>query len=84
MSSVKRLRIGLIALAIALVLIPVIIVGITGNGLGEIVSHTLVSLSILTLIGAILLGADKKEKYKFFFKIGVSIGLLIVLVSVWL
>ena len=84
MSNTKRLRIILIILAIALVVIPIMIVGITGNGFGEIVSHTLISLSILSAIGAIMLGADKKNKYKFYFKVGVSIGLLIVLVGVWL
>ena len=84
MHNIKRLRIILIILAIALVVIPIMIVGITGNGSGEIVSHTLISLSILSLIGAIMLGADKKDKNKFYFKVGVSIALLIALVGAWL
>ena len=84
MNIIKPLRIILIALAIALVLIPSIVVSLTGNGLGEIISHTLISLSILSAIAAIMLGADKKDKNKFFFKVGASVGLLIVLVSIWL
>ncbi len=84
MNNTKHLRIMLVILAIALVVIPVMIVGITGNGFGKIVSHMMISLSILSLIGAIMLGADKKNKYKFYFKAGVSIGLLIVLVSLWI
>lgn len=84
MNNTKRSRIILIILAIALVVIPIMIVGITGNGFGEIVSHTLISLSILSLIGAIMLGADKKDKHKFYFKVGVSIALLIALVGLWL
>lgn len=84
MNNITRLKIILIILAIAVVLIPIMIVSITGNGLGEVVSHTLISLSILSFIGAILLGADKKDKNKFFFKMIASIGLLIVLVSIWI
>ena len=83
MNNAKRFRVILIILAIALVVIPVMIVRITRNGLGEIVSHTVISLSILSAIGAILLGA-KKETNSFYVKIGFSIGLLIVLVGVWL
>ena len=83
MHNTKRFRIILIILAIALVVIPIMIVGITGNGFGEIVSHTVISLSILSAIGAILLGA-KKGTNSFYVKIGFSIGLLIVLVGVWL
>ena len=84
MNNTKLLRTILIALAIALVVIPIMIVGITGNGFGEIVSHALISLSILSLIGAIMLGADKNGKYKFYFKASVSIALLIAMVSLWI
>ena len=84
MNNTKRFRMILIILAIALVVIPVMIVGITGNGLGEIVSHTVISLSILCAIGAIMLGADENNKYKFYFKAGISIALLIVLVGLWI
>lgn len=80
----KRLRIILLCFAAAVVLIPITIVSITGNGFGELISHLLVSLSIISLIGATLLGLDRSKKSKFFQKIGVAIGLLIVLVRVWL
>lgn len=83
MKKLSRLRILLICFGIALTLIPMMIVGITGNGFGEIASHTLMSLSILSFIGAALLGINRQDK-KNFFKICVSIGLLIVLVKVWL
>jgi hypothetical protein len=84
MKNKNRFRIILIILAIALVAIPIMIVGITGKGFGELVSHILISLSILSAIAAIMLGADKKNKDKFFFKMIVSIALLIVLISIWL
>ena len=84
MKNTKHLRMFLIFLAIALVLIPIMIVGITGNGFGEIISHTLISLIILSTIAAVMLGADKKNKNSFFVKISICIGLLIVLASVWL
>ena len=83
----KRLtmmRVVLIILAVYLVLIPIMIVGITGNGLGELVSHVLISASILSVIGAVLIGINRQNKNKLFAKLGVSIGLLIVLLSLWL
>ena len=83
----KRLtmmRVVLIILAVSLVLIPIMIVGITGNGLGELVSHVLISASILSVIGAVLIGINRQNKNKLFAKLGVSIGLLIVLLSLWL
>lgn len=83
LKNLKHMRIILISVAIAIVLIPIMIVGITGNGLGEVVSHTLISLSIALLVGATLLGINRQDK-TFFFKVGVSIGLLIVLLSVWI
>ena len=82
--NIKRLRIILLILAAAVVLIPIAIVGITDRGFGELISHALVSLSILCLIAATLLGLDRKNTDKFFWKIGIAIGLLIVLISVWL
>lgn len=82
--NIKHLRIILLILAVAVVLIPIAIVGITGKGFGELVSHLLVSLSIVLFMAATLLGLDRKNKDKFFWKIGISIGLLIVLISVWL
>ena len=77
-------RIILVVIAIALVLIPIIIVSVTGNGFGELTSHALISLSILSLIGAVLIGINKQNKNRYFVKIIVSIGLLIVLISLWL
>lgn len=82
--QLRYLRIFLIATAIALVFIPLIIVSITGNGFGELVSHILVSLSILCVIGAVVIGIDKQNKNQYFVKLGVSVGLLIVLLSLWL
>ena len=78
------MRVVLIILAVSLVLIPIMIVGITGNGLGELVSHVLISASILSVIGAVLIGINRQNKNKLFAKLGVSIGLLIVLLSLWL
>lgn len=80
----KHLRILLLCLAAALILIPLAIVGITGNGFGELVSHLLVSASLLSVIAATLLDLDRKNQNKFFLKMGITIGLLIVLVSIWL
>ena len=84
MNRLRRLRILLIILAVAVVLIPIMLVEITGKGFGETTSHLLVSFSIVSLIATTLLGLDRRNKNKFFSKIGVSIGLLIVLISVWL
>ena len=84
MNRLRHLRMLLIILAVAVILVPTMIVGITGNGLGETTSHLLISASIAFLIATTLLGLDRENKNKFFTKIGVSIGLLIVLVSVWL
>lgn len=84
MKNIKHIRIILLILAAAVVLIPTMIVGITGNGLGAVVSHSLISLSIGLVIAATLLGLDSKRKDKFFTKIGISIGLVIVLISLWL
>ena len=78
------LRTVLIILAIAFIMIPITIVGITGNGLGELSANLLISASILSLIGAILIGLDKSKKNKFYSTLGVSIGLLIILLSLWL
>ena len=81
--TIKRLRVILLILALAVVLIPIIIVGITGKGLGELASHLLISTSILSLVAATWLGPDQKNKDKRFAKGAVCIGLLIVLISVW-
>lgn len=78
------IRLIFIILAIALVLIPIMIVGITGQGFGELLSQILVSSSILCVIAAIMLGADKQQKDKYFIKIGISIAMLIVLASLWI
>ncbi len=80
----KSLRIILIALAIALIAIPAAIVGITGNGWGELTSRIIISLSISSLIGATLIGINKNNKAKIYTKIGTSIGLLLILLSQWL
>lgn len=82
--TIQTLKLILTILAIALVLVPIMIVGITDRGFGELASHILISLSILCAIGAIMLGADRKDKNKFFVKAIISIALLIVLVSIWL
>ena len=82
--NLRYMRIILIAVAVALILIPIIIVEITDNGFREFVSQALISMSILSAIGAILIGADKQKKDPFFVKIGVCIGLLIVLLSLWI
>ena len=81
---IRYLRMILVVLAVAVVAIPAMIVGITGKGFGATVSHLLISVSIALLIAVTLLGIDPKDKNKFFGKIGISIGLLIVLISVWL
>ena len=78
------IRVVLIILAVCLVLIPMMIVGITGNGLGELISHVLISASILSFIGAVLIGINRQNKNKLFARLGISIGLLIVLLSLWL
>ena len=82
--NIQRLRILFVILAIALVLIPIMIVGITDQGFGSTASHLLVSASIASLIAATILGLDRRNKAKFFTEIGMSIGLLIVLISLWL
>ncbi len=80
----KYLRIILLYFAAAILIIPITIVNITGNGFGELISHSLVSLSILSCIGVTLLGLDRSKQNIFFLKIGTAIGLLIVLISIWL
>ena len=82
--TVKHLRIILLILSAAVIVIPITIVGITDRGLGELVSHILVSVSILCLMAATLLGLDRNQKNRFFLKVGTAIGLTIVLLSVWL
>jgi len=82
--NLTRLRILLAVLSGGLIAVPIIIVGITDNGFGALTSHILISLSILSAIAAVLLGLDPKNKNKTFFKICVSIGLFIVMLSLWL
>lgn len=82
--TVKHLRIILLILSAAVVLIPIAIVGITDRGFGELVSHILVSVSILCLMAATLLGLDRNQKNRYFLKVGTAIGLAIVLLSIWL
>ena len=82
--TIQTLKLILTILAIALVLVPIMIVGITDRGFGELASHILISLSILCVIGAIMLGANKKNKDKLFVQSIVSIALLMVLVSIWI
>lgn len=82
--TVKHLRIILLILSAAVIVIPITIVGITDRGFGELVSHILVSVSILCLMAATLLGLDRNQKNRFFLKVGTAIGLAIVLLSVWL
>ena len=80
----KILRYLLIALAIVLIAVPVAIVSITGNGWGEFTARLLISLSITSLIAATLIGIRNCGKTRSYLKIGISIGLLIVLLSQWL
>ena len=80
----KTLRMILFAVAIALILIPIATVGITGNGWSALAAKGVISLSICALIGATLLGIDQQNKTKFYTKISISIGLLLVLLSQWL
>ena len=80
----RNLRIVLIALSIAFIVIPAAIVGITGNGWSGLTAHILISLSISSLMGAILIGINKNNKSKFYTNIGVCVGLLLVLLSLWL
>ena len=82
--TIQTLKLILTILAIALVLVPLMIVSITDRGFGELASHILISLSILCAIGAIMLGANKKNKDKLFVQSIVSIALLMVLVSIWI
>lgn len=82
--TIQTLKLILTILAIALVLVPIMIVGITDQGFGELASHILISLSILCAIAAIMLGANKKNKDKLFVQSIVSIALLMVLVSIWI
>ena len=84
MTYLRHLRIFLVILAVAAVLILTIIAGITGYGFEESVSHLFLSVSIASLISATLLGLDCKHKNKFYRKIGISIGLLMVLIGIWL
>ena len=82
MKNMKRIRITLAILAVVLIVVPLMIVSITGIGWGAIASQIVVSLSILCAMGAIALGTKKGTKGHFA-KIGACIGLLIVLISVW-
>ena len=84
MTCLQHLRVFLVILAVAAVLIPTMIAGITGYGFEETVRHLFLSVSIASLIGATLLGLDRKQKNKFYHKIGISIGLLMVLIGIWL
>ena len=84
MGKINLIRLILIIVAISLVLVPLIIVGITDRGLGELASHILVSSSILCTISAIMLRSGKKNKDVYFVKCATSIGLLAVLVSIWI
>ncbi len=77
------LRVALIVLAVLLILVPVTIVEATGNGFSALVCRIFLSGSLLSLIASIWAAKDWKNKEKRFFRGTVSIGLLIVLVSLW-
>lgn len=81
--SIKILQGVLITVAILLVLIPTIYVGFSGNGFSSLTSNILISVSILLCIGATALGMlnDPEKRSK---KLGLMIGLLIVLISRWI
>lgn len=81
MSKIGLIRLILIIAAPSLILVPLIIVSITDQGFGELTSQILVSSSILCAISAIMLRTGKKNKDVIFAKCCVSIGLLIVLIS---
>ncbi len=80
--SINILQGVLIAVAMLLVLIPILYVGFSGNGFSLLTSDILISVSILLCIGATALGMlkDPEKRSK---KIGLIIGLLIVLISRW-
>lgn len=73
----------LITAAILVVLIPILYVAFSGSGYDALTSHILISISLLLCIAATVLGMfkDPEKRSK---KIGLIIGLLIVLVSQWI
>ena len=84
MRKINIIRLILVSLSVALVGIPLIIVSITDQGFGELPSQILVYSSLLCTISAIMLGTKKENKGLLFAKSSVSIGLLIVLISLWI
>lgn len=76
------LQVILITAAILVVLIPILTVAFSGNGYDAQTSHTLISISLFLCIVSTVLGMlknpEKRSK-----KIGLIIGLLIVLISQW-
>lgn len=83
MRKIGLIRLILIIAALSLILVPLVIVSITYQSFGELTSQILVSSSILCSISAIMLCTGKKNKDVIFAKCCVSIGLLIVLISLW-
>ena len=78
----KIVQAVLIVIAIFVLVIPMIYVGLSTNGLSSLTSNVLISASIFLSIGAtaiaIFINPEKRAK-----KIGLMIGLLIVLISRW-
>ena len=83
MNLTKTLRVLCIVVAVAVVLIPAAIAGITGNGFSETASHVFTSISILALMGCVLLTKTKK-KNGLISKLAACAGLLYVLISQWI
>jgi len=82
--NLERIRMILAVLAGGLVFAPILIVNITGKGFSPLVSRILISISMVCLIAVLLLGLNPKEKNKLYVKIGVSAGLLFLLLMQWL
>ncbi len=82
MAKRKLLQRIFVCLAIAVLLIPIICVSITGIGFLEITSHILLSVSLALFIGAILLGI-RKDDPKWVGKLCTCIILLFMLIGIW-
>ena len=82
MAKCKLLRRIFIGLAVAVLLVPIICVSITGNGFSGITSHILLSVSLALFISAILL-SFRKDDPKWVSKLCACIVLQFMLISLW-
>ena len=81
----RILRILLIILAIAVPVISVIYTNATGNYFGDIGSKLVVSISIILIIGALLIGINRNRNPKSkSAKIGAISGLTVLLILRWI